>query len=78
MTAGLKRARLVTKPMAGHYAKAKVEGGRGLWELRVQPDKIGDFTVGGEIKADIFEVGHDYVLVEATPDEAMHALEDQA
>ena len=54
---GNRRASLVTKPVAGHLAKAKVEAGRGLWELRVEADKLGDFTVGGEIKADIFEVG---------------------
>ena len=57
ITAGVKRAALLTKPEAGHLAKAKVEAGRGLWELRVEADKIGDFQVGGEIKADIFEVG---------------------
>lgn len=54
---GTRRASLITKPVAGHLAKAKVEAGRGLWELRVEDDKLGDFTVGGEIKADIFEVG---------------------
>jgi large subunit ribosomal protein L3 len=57
ITAGVKRAALVNKPEAGHLAKAKVEAGRGLWEMRVADDKIGDFEVGGEIKADIFEVG---------------------
>ncbi|TWG88084.1 large subunit ribosomal protein L3 [Luteimonas sp. J16] len=57
VTAGVRRASLLTKPEAGHLAKAKVEPGRGLWELRVAADKIGDFEVGGEIKADIFEVG---------------------
>ncbi len=57
VTAGVKRASLLTKPEAGHLAKAKVEAGRGLWELRVADDKIADFQVGGEIKADIFEVG---------------------
>ncbi|TYT23502.1 MULTISPECIES: 50S ribosomal protein L3 [Luteimonas] len=57
VTAGVKRASLLTKPEAGHLAKAKVEAGRGLWELRVADDKIADFEVGGEIKADIFEVG---------------------
>jgi large subunit ribosomal protein L3 len=57
ITAGVKRAALVNKPEAGHLAKAKVEAGRGLWELRVADDRIGDFEVGGEIKADIFEVG---------------------
>ena len=54
---GTRRASLITKPVAGHLAKAKVEAGRGLWELRVEADKLGDFSVGGEIKADIFEVG---------------------
>lgn len=54
---GTRRAALINKPAAGHLAKAKVEGGRGLWELRVENDKLGDFAVGGEIKADIFEVG---------------------
>ena len=57
ITAGVKRAALINKPEAGHLAKAKVEAGRGLWELRVEADKIGDFQVGGEIKADIFQVG---------------------
>ena len=54
---GSRRASLITKPEAGHLAKAKVEAGRGLWELRVEADKLGEFAVGGEIKADIFEVG---------------------
>lgn len=57
VTAGNKRAALVNKPLAGHYAKAKVEAGRGLWEFRVEEGKIGDYQVGGEIKADIFSVG---------------------
>jgi len=56
VTAGNKRAALVNKPQAGHYANAKVEAGRGLWEFRVEAGKIGDYQVGGEIKADIFAV----------------------
>ena len=57
VTAGVKRASLLTKPQAGHLAKAKVEAGRGLWELRVEADQIGGYEVGGEIKADIFSEG---------------------
>ena len=57
VTVGVKRAALVNKPEAGHLAKAKVDAGRGLWEFRVADDKIGDFEVGGEIRADIFEAG---------------------
>ncbi|TBR10566.1 MAG: 50S ribosomal protein L3 [Lysobacter sp.] len=54
---GVRRASLLTKPEAGHLAKAKVDAGRGLWELRVADDQIGGFEIGGEIKADIFEPG---------------------
>jgi large subunit ribosomal protein L3 len=57
VTAGAKRAALVNKPTAGHYAKAKVEAGRGLWEFRVSAEEAAGFTVGGEIKADVFAVG---------------------
>ena len=62
VTAGVKRAALLNKPEAGHLAKAKVEAGRGLWELRVADEKIGDFEVGGELRADIFEVGQIVVV----------------
>ena len=57
VTAGVKRASLLNKPATGHMAKAKVEAGRGLWELRVEADQIGAYEVGGEIKADIFSEG---------------------
>jgi large subunit ribosomal protein L3 len=36
----------MSKPMAGHYAKAKVEAGRGLWEFRVDAKDLGNFEVG--------------------------------
>jgi len=58
VTAGTKRAALVTKPLAGHYAKAKIEAGRGLWEFRVDAKDIGGYAVGGELKAEeVFKVG---------------------
>jgi large subunit ribosomal protein L3 len=57
VTAGTKRAALVNKPLSGHYAKAKVEAGRGLWEFRIEDKDAGSFEVGAEIKADIFTVG---------------------
>jgi len=57
VTVGARRAALVNKPEAGHFAKAKVDAGRGLWEFRVEDAQLGDFAVGGEVKADIFEVG---------------------
>ena len=57
VTAGAKRAALVNKPQSGHFAKAKVEAGRGLWEFRIEDKDAGNFEVGTEIKADIFAVG---------------------
>ncbi|MEO7198835.1 MAG: 50S ribosomal protein L3 [Dokdonella sp.] len=58
VTAGKKRAALVNKPLAGHYAKAKVEAGRGLWEFRIAADEAEKYPVGGELKADeVFQVG---------------------
>ena len=57
VTAGVKRAALINKTGAGHYGKARVEAGRGLWEFRVADEKLSDFAVGGEIKADIFAEG---------------------
>jgi large subunit ribosomal protein L3 len=49
------RPRKVTKPVAGHYAKAGVEPRRHLVELRT--DDAGDYAVGQELKADVFAAG---------------------
>ncbi|AVP98625.1 50S ribosomal protein L3 [Ahniella affigens] len=58
VTAGKKRASLIDKPTAGHYAKAQVEAGRGLWEFRVADAEISKYAVGNEIKVDeLFAVG---------------------
>jgi large subunit ribosomal protein L3 len=57
-----KRSRL-TKPEAGHFAKAGVEPGQGLWEFRLDDEKdqggegAGAITVGSELKLDRFTVG---------------------
>jgi large subunit ribosomal protein L3 len=57
VTVGEKKASRLNKPLAGHYAKAGVEAGRGLWEFRLD-DHSGDIPeVGAEISAAIFEVG---------------------
>jgi large subunit ribosomal protein L3 len=58
VTTGTKRAALVNKAIAGHYAKAKVEAGRGLWEFTVDAKDVGNYAVGGELKADeVFKTG---------------------
>jgi len=57
VTTGSRRASRVSKPMAGHFAKAGVESGRGLWEFRLGGDETGEMEVGGEISVSIFEAG---------------------
>jgi large subunit ribosomal protein L3 len=54
---GERRASRVTKPMAGHYAKAGVEAGECLREFRLEDGEGADLTVGQEITVGIFEAG---------------------
>jgi large subunit ribosomal protein L3 len=57
VTVGQKKASRLSKPMAGHFAKAGVEAGRGLWEFRLD-DHDGDVpSVGSELTAELFEAG---------------------
>jgi len=53
VTTGSKRAALVSKPKAGHFAKAKTGAGRGLWEFRLNADDVGKYQLGAEITADV-------------------------
>ena len=58
VTVGDKRVALVNKPASGHFAKAKVTAGRGLWEFRLEAAEVAKYQVGGEIKIDdVFKVG---------------------
>lgn len=52
VTTGAKKANRVTKPEAGHFAKAGVEAGRGLWEFRLADGE--EFTVGQNISVELF------------------------
>jgi large subunit ribosomal protein L3 len=54
---GSRRATRVTKPVAGHYAKAGVEAGSTLGEFRVDAAKAAEFKPGAVIGVDIFQVG---------------------
>ena len=49
VTMGEKKASRVSKPMAGHYAKAGVAAGEGLWESRVEESELDGVEVGGEL-----------------------------
>lgn len=57
VTAGKRRPTRVTKALAGHFAKAGVEAGRGLWEFRLQESEGDGIEPGAEIKVDMFEAG---------------------
>ncbi|MBT3967259.1 MAG: 50S ribosomal protein L3 [Gammaproteobacteria bacterium] len=57
VTTGTRRASRVTKQMAGHYAKAGVEAGRGLWEFRLEGDEIANYEAGKEVETSLFEAG---------------------
>ncbi|SFR62293.1 50S ribosomal protein L3 [Thiomicrospira sp. ALE5] len=49
VTAGSKHSGRVNKPAAGHFAKAGVEAGEGLWEFRVTNDELSAYEVGAEL-----------------------------
>lgn len=54
VTAGTKKANRVNKAEAGHFAKAGVEAGRGLWEFRLANGEGADLAVGSELTVEVF------------------------
>ena len=54
VTAGEKKANRVNKAAAGHFAKAGVEAGRGLWEFRLDANEGADIEVGSELTVELF------------------------
>ena len=54
---GKRRASRVTKPIAGHLAKAGVEAGNVLKEFSVSPEDLGGLKAGDQISVSIFSVG---------------------
>jgi large subunit ribosomal protein L3 len=63
VTAGTKKANRVTKAEAGHFAKAGVEAGRGMWEFRLAANEGEGIEVGSEITVEVF---NDAKLVDVT------------
>ncbi len=54
---GSRKPSRLSKPLAGHYAKAKVEPGEALVEFRLADGEGDDLAPGAEIKVDLFEAG---------------------
>jgi large subunit ribosomal protein L3 len=54
---GARRPQLLTKAVAGHFAKATVAPGRGLLEFRLKDSEGADLKAGTELRADLFKAG---------------------
>jgi large subunit ribosomal protein L3 len=54
---GVKKANRVNKAEAGHFAKANVEAGVDVREVRIDQSQESDFSVGDVLKMELFEAG---------------------
>jgi large subunit ribosomal protein L3 len=54
---GKRRASRVSKPLAGHLAKAGVEAGQVLKEFRIDADRLAEFKAGDQLAVTIFAEG---------------------
>ncbi len=64
VTTGTVHAGRISKPKAGHFAKAGVNAGRGLWEFRVDgSSELEGLEVGSELTVERF---NDVSLVDVT------------
>ena len=57
VTTGDKKTNQLSKAEAGHFAKAGVGAGRGLWEFRLEGEEGSELAVGGEFGMELFEAG---------------------
>lgn len=57
VTAGAKKPSRVSKPKAGHFAKAKVEAGDLVTEFRLDDSDEGEFELGSEVNVESFAEG---------------------
>jgi large subunit ribosomal protein L3 len=54
---GTRKPSRITKPVAGHLAKAGVEAALGLAEFRIAADAVGQFQPGSALSAEMFQAG---------------------
>lgn len=57
VTTGKVKLKKLSKSVAGQFAKAKIEPGRGLWEFRLNAAEVAEHTVGKELTVEMFSVG---------------------
>jgi large subunit ribosomal protein L3 len=63
VTVGQRKPSRMARPQIGHFAKAEVEPGDGLWEFRLADEEGADLTAGAELRVDLFA---DVVRVDVT------------
>lgn len=57
VTTGSRRSHRVTGAMAGHFRKAGVAAGRGLWEFQVAEQDLSTLSTGTDITVSVFSSG---------------------
>ncbi len=57
VTVGARRSKRVTRAMRGHFAKAGVEAGRKVWEIRSRKGDVPQLEPGGELVVNQFSEG---------------------
>jgi len=57
VTLGTRRANLVNKPATGHFNRAGVQAGEGLWEFRIPQGESAELELGREFTVAMFEAG---------------------
>lgn len=57
VTMGNKKPSRVSRPLAGHFAKAKAEPGLGLWEFRLNEGQGEDLNTESALTVETFEEG---------------------
>ncbi|HUS23743.1 MAG TPA: 50S ribosomal protein L3 [Candidatus Binatia bacterium] len=55
VTVGEKKPQRVNKALTGHYKKAGVVAGRGLWEFRLGEKEGAELKPGSEVKVELFK-----------------------
>ena len=66
VTAGKRKASRVSKPLAGHFAAARVEAGDLLTEFRLDEGENLELKPGDEVRVDRFEVGQKVDVIGTT------------
>lgn len=57
VTFGNRKSSRVSKPMAGHYAKAGVQAGSAIAEFTVTEASLANYTPAQTVRVDVFQVG---------------------